>query len=208
MRTSSQTDEGITEVLVGTEKAVGRGVKFMAHAKKRMDLCFDHRAPSIVVEVQAYSDGYKKVRMRGGRIRVITEITGNNLRYCKDLLYLVDELKHMKGIVGGIAVNEFEFMATTLLEEAKPLSQVVYSNVPAIVLHQQDFFEMLWQNATPAKERFLQIEQGLDNETVDVIYICGECLEKFLFTEDLAYHQNLLGHRGKCEMPFLKDGQL
>jgi two-component system, OmpR family, sensor histidine kinase VicK len=113
MRTS-QTDGGITEVLVGTEKAVDRGVKFMANTKKRMDLCFDHRAPSIVVEVHAYSDGYKNIRMRGGKIRVITEMTSNNLRYCKDLLNLVDELKHMKGIVGGIAVNEFEFMATTL----------------------------------------------------------------------------------------------
>jgi hypothetical protein len=194
-------DQEITEVLLGVEKAVGRGVRFMAKVKKQMDLCYDHRAPSIVVEVPAYSNGYKAVRSRGGRIRVITEITSHNLRYCKDLLTHVDELRHLKGIVGGIAVSESEFMATTLLEEAKPLSQVVYSNVRAMVLQQQNFFEMLWKNAIPAKERFAQIEQGMCEEEVNTIYFCGQCSEKFLFNEDLECHQNMLSHKGTYQLP-------
>ena len=39
---------------------------------------------------------------------------------------LVDELRHLNGVKGGIAVSESEYMATTLLEEAKPLTQVIF----------------------------------------------------------------------------------
>ncbi|MDQ3909073.1 MAG: hypothetical protein M3232_01535, partial [Thermoproteota archaeon] len=39
-----------SEILYGAENAVGRGVQFMRNVRKRMDIFFDHRAPSIVVE--------------------------------------------------------------------------------------------------------------------------------------------------------------
>jgi hypothetical protein len=47
-----------TEVLYGIENAVGKGVEFMAAVKHSMDLCYDKNAPSIVVEVDAYRNGY------------------------------------------------------------------------------------------------------------------------------------------------------
>jgi hypothetical protein len=43
-----------SEILYGIEKAVGRGVYFMSNVKERMDICFDHSAPSIVVEIKEY----------------------------------------------------------------------------------------------------------------------------------------------------------
>ncbi|MDQ3971798.1 MAG: hypothetical protein M3227_08925, partial [Thermoproteota archaeon] len=35
-----------SEILYGIEEAVGRGVYFMSNVKERMDICFDHNAPS------------------------------------------------------------------------------------------------------------------------------------------------------------------
>ena len=58
-----------TEVLDGAENAVGRGVQFMKNAKKKMDIFFDSKAPSIVVELDAYRSGYIDIRKRGGKIR-------------------------------------------------------------------------------------------------------------------------------------------
>lgn len=97
---------GITEVLYGTENAVGRGVQFMKNVKKRMDICFDSKAPSIVIEIDAYRNGYKDIRDRGGKIRAFTEITKENIHDCKELIrsQLVDELRHLEGMKGGIAV--------------------------------------------------------------------------------------------------------
>ena len=51
----------ITEVLYGTENAVARGIEFMKNVKERMDICFDSKAPSIVVEIGIYINGYEEL---------------------------------------------------------------------------------------------------------------------------------------------------
>jgi two-component system, OmpR family, sensor histidine kinase VicK len=38
-----------TEVLYGAENAAERGVHFMSNVDKKMNICFDHKAPSIVI---------------------------------------------------------------------------------------------------------------------------------------------------------------
>ncbi|HEY7081187.1 MAG TPA: HAMP domain-containing sensor histidine kinase [Nitrososphaeraceae archaeon] len=158
-----------SEVLRGIENAVGRGVYFMANVKKRMDICFDHRAPSIVVEVAEYRNGYLDIRKRRGKIRALTEITKDNSQYCKKLMNLVDELRHLDGVNGGLAVSEKEYMATTNLQESKPLTQVIYSNVTEFVEQQQYFFDILWQKAIPAIEKIKEIEEGIVPDVVEAI---------------------------------------
>ena len=68
------------------------------------------------------------VKSRGGRIRLITEITKDNIHYCKRLMKIVDELRQLDGLIGGIAVSESECIATTQLQKDQLLTQVFYSN--------------------------------------------------------------------------------
>ena len=150
-----------SEILYGIEKAVGRGVYFMSNVKERMDICFDHNAPSIVVKIREYRDGYNNIRRRGGKIRAFTEITKDNVAYCKELMKIVDDLRHLDGVKGGIAVSETEYMATTILEEAKPLTQVIYSNVREVVEQGQYIFDTLWNTAIPAERKIREIEEGI-----------------------------------------------
>lgn len=96
---------GLTEVLYGTENAVARGVEFMKSVKERMDICFGSKAPSIVVEIDIYRNGYEDIRNRGGKIRAFTEITNDNIHHIKELLRIVDELRPLDGMKGGIAVS-------------------------------------------------------------------------------------------------------
>ena len=133
----------------------------MSNVKKRMDIYFDYRAPSIVVEIDEYRNGYIDIRKRGGRIRAFTEITKDNINYCKKLMKLVDELRHLNGVKGGLAVSETEYMATTVLEEAKPLTQVIFSSVKEVVEQGQYIFDTLWNTAIPAEQRIREIEEGI-----------------------------------------------
>src|SRR5919197_2012953 len=176
----SYSPEKKTEVLYGIENAVKRGVEFMRNVRNRMDISFDHTAPSIVVEVEAYKNGYRDIRKRGAKIRALTEITKDNLRHCKELMKIVDEFRHLDGLKGGIAVSETEYMATTILRQAEPLSQVIYSNVGEIVEQQQYFFDTIWNNAIPAKRRIREIEEGLKREFIDTIKDSNE-IEKTTF---------------------------
>jgi two-component system sensor histidine kinase VicK len=151
-----------SEILYGVEDAVGRGIYFMSNVKNKMDICFDHRAPSIVVEIEEYSNGYIDIRKRGGKIRAFTEITKDNIHYCKKLMKLVDELRHLDGVKGGIAVSEREYMATTVQQETKPLTQVIYCNVKEVVEQGQYIFDMLWNQAISAEQKIREIEEGTE----------------------------------------------
>jgi nitrogen-specific signal transduction histidine kinase len=150
-----------SEILYGAENAVGRGVQFMRNVKKRMDIYFDHRAPSIVVDIEEYRNGYRDIRRRGAKIRVFTEITKENIHYCKELMKMVDELRHLDGVKGGMAVSESEYMATTVLEESKPLTEVIYSNVKEVVEQGQYIFDTLWNSAISAEQKIKEIEEGV-----------------------------------------------
>lgn len=163
------TNFGRTEILYGEKNAVGRGVQFMKNVQTRMDIYFDSRAPSIVIEVDAYRNGYADIRKRGGKIRAFTEITKDNLHYCKELLKIVDELRHLDGIKGGLAVSEAEFMATTVLEETRPLTEVIYSSAMEVVHQAQYIFDTMWNKAISAEERIRAIEEGVELQSVELI---------------------------------------
>ena len=52
---------GKLEILYGSENAVERGVRFMQNTVIKMDITFDHKAPSIVVQLPDYRNGYKDI---------------------------------------------------------------------------------------------------------------------------------------------------
>jgi two-component system sensor histidine kinase VicK len=158
-----------TEILYGAENAVGRGIKFMSNVQKRMDITFDHRGPSIVVEIPSYWNGYLDIIRRGGEIRIVTEITSANVNYCKQIAKIA-KVRHLNGMIGGIAMNETEYMATTTLEESRPLTQVIYSNVDEVVRQGRCLFESLWENAIPAEDRLREIEEGVEPERTRVMH--------------------------------------
>ena len=161
LSTSNTNSRRSSEILYGAENAVGRGVQFMQNVKKKMDIFFDHRAPSIVINIEEYKNGYIDIRRRGAKIRAFTEITKENISYCKELVKMVDELRHLDGVKGGMAVSESEYMATTILEESKPLTEVIYSNVKEVVEQGQYIFDTLWSSSISAEQKIKEIEEGV-----------------------------------------------
>ena len=77
-----------------------------------MDLCFDSSAPSIVLNVSEYKNGYVNVRKKGGKIRVITEINQNNFESCRELSKIVDDIRHLDNVQGVLQLMKKEYMAT------------------------------------------------------------------------------------------------
>jgi hypothetical protein len=54
-----------------------------------MDLFGEKNGPSIIMEYDVYRNNYIDIIKRGGEIRLITEITKENLHYCKELRKIV-----------------------------------------------------------------------------------------------------------------------
>ena len=55
------------------------------------------------------------------------------------------------------------------MQKAKPLKQLIYSNVKEIGEQQQYVFNTLWNKAIPSKEKIKEIEEGIIPEFIDII---------------------------------------
>jgi signal transduction histidine kinase len=141
----------------------------MQNVKVSMDLFGEKNGPSIIMEFDVYKNNYIDVLRRGGRIRLITEITNENLHYCKGLINIVTELRHLEGLIGGIAVSESEYMSTTTLRWKQLLTQVFYSSAEEVVKQGQYIFDTFWNKAIPADDRIRELEEGIKPDFIETI---------------------------------------
>jgi hypothetical protein len=154
-----------TEVLTGEQNIVNSILQFVSNTKSGIDACIDYSRPSLTIEIEQLRKAFLDAKRRGVKLKYLTEITEYNVRYCKDLIKMVDELRHLEGIRGNFYVNETEYIApATLHEKGKPASQITYSNVKEIVEHHKHYvFDTLWSRAIPAKQRIKEIEKGVSS---------------------------------------------
>ena len=125
-----------------------------------------------MIDVQAIKEARINAKDRGVKFRYITEITKDNLSYCKQIIKEFDaELRHLDKVKGNFEINDGgkEYIATASLQKAKPLKQLIYSNVKEIGEQQQYVFNTLWNKAIPSKEKIKEIEEGIIPEFTDII---------------------------------------
>ena len=159
-----------TRVFYGVENVVNSVLQFLTQTANKVDACVDQTRPSLIIDMPILKEAFVAAKKRGIKLRYITEITKDNLFYCKQLLTMVDELRHLDGIKGNLYVSETAYIApATFHEKGKPASQIIYSNVKEIVEHQRYVFDTLWAGAIPAEQRIEQIEGGVEHEFLQVI---------------------------------------
>jgi hypothetical protein len=144
-----------TEVLHGEQNVVNTVLQFTSRAKSRIDACVDYTRPSLAIEIEELREAFLDAKRRGVKLRYITEITEDNVWYCKELINIVDELRHLEGIKGNFYLSETEYIApATFHEKGKPASHIIYSNVKEIVEHQRQFvFDSFWSRPVPAEQK-------------------------------------------------------
>jgi two-component system, OmpR family, sensor histidine kinase VicK len=168
-----------TEVLYGFEKTTEAIMEFINSAEVSMNICADYTWPSVVMGVEVFKKGIYELKTRNVQSRFVTDITKDNIKYCKELMQ-ISELRHLDGIKGNFAISEKGYMASATLLEASPLQQVIYSNVRAIVDQQQYVFETLWNKAIPADQKIRGIEEGIELGKTDIIQSPSKILELFI----------------------------
>jgi two-component system, OmpR family, sensor histidine kinase VicK len=142
----------------------------MCKAKLRIDVCVDHTRPYLAIEIMRLRDAFVDAKRRHVTIRYITEITKDNLHYCKEMISVVDELRHLNGIKGNFYLSEQEYAApSTLHEKGKSSEMMIYSNVKEIVEHQQYIFDSFWNTSTSAERKIKEIQGDLSLGITEII---------------------------------------
>jgi signal transduction histidine kinase len=169
-RGKGRNKESTTEIIYGRDKVIDRFVQFMQNAQRRIDVCVDNTRPLLAIEFKQIRDSFIDAKKRGVTIRYITEITKANLRYCKELMSIVDELRHLDGIKGNFYVNEHGYVApSTFHKEGKFSEWMICSNVKEIVEHQQYVFDSFWNTSSSAERKTTEIRNDVSLGITEII---------------------------------------
>jgi two-component system sensor histidine kinase VicK len=159
-----------TNVLYGIDNVIKSELKFFTNSNKKIDTCMNYTRPPLVITVEPIRSAFIDTKKRDVKLRYLTDITKDNISSCKELLQIVDELRHLDGIKGNFMVSEAEYLAPLVLfEKGKIASQVVYSNVKELVEQQTYVFESFWNKAISAEQRIREIEEGIEPEFFEII---------------------------------------
>ena len=122
----------------------------------------NYTRPALAIEIEPIKKAFLHAKSRGVRLRYITEITNSNISYCKELMGMVNELRHLDGIKANFMISEKEYLAPVILyEEGKIASQIIHSNVKEVVEQQQYIFDTFWVKSIPAEQKIKEIEEGI-----------------------------------------------
>ena len=183
----------ITRVFTGVETVVNTIIEFFDQTNNVVYICVDQTRPILTLDTETLKEAFIRAKKRGVKLRYITEITEDNLTYCKQLLTMVDELRHLDGFRGNFYLSESSYLApATFHEKGKSASQIISSNIKEIIENQKYVFDSFWYRAIPAKHRIIEIEEGIDFGKTDLIQTPERILELFLRMIQSAKHEILL----------------
>jgi two-component system, OmpR family, sensor histidine kinase VicK len=101
----SRENETITDVLYGVDNVIDVELGFFANSKKRIDTCMNYTQPSFAVILEPIKEAFLDAKNRGVKLRYLTEITHYNVAASKELMTIVDEVRHLDGIKGNFKLS-------------------------------------------------------------------------------------------------------
>ena len=147
-----------TLVFYRVDAVINIVIQFLNQTNKTVYACVDKTRPILTLDILVLKKAFEDARRMGVKLMYVTEITKDNLSYCKQLIKMTHELRHLNGIKGNFYINETEYLApATRHEKGKPASQIIYSNVNEIIEYQKYVFDSFWNRAISTEQRIKEI---------------------------------------------------
>jgi nitrogen-specific signal transduction histidine kinase len=123
----------------------------------------NYTRPPLAITIDPIRGAFSDAKKRGVKLRYLTEITKDNISFCKELVPLVNELRHLDGIKGNFMISESEYLAPIILfEKEKIASEAIYSNQKELVDQHQYMFDTLWNKSISTRDRIYELEHGVE----------------------------------------------
>jgi signal transduction histidine kinase len=177
---NNSSESSQTQVIYGDANTTKTIIEAFYNAKQKWDALVDNTAPSVILGVEPFKKAYMDFKKRGVNVRWITEVTKDNLEYCKQMLELVDELRHMDNVKGNYGISESEYIAAPTLVHGKPLPVLIHSGINEIIEQQQYIFDNFWNMAIPAVQKIEELEGGIPAARTDVIIDPNKIIDLFI----------------------------
>jgi two-component system sensor histidine kinase VicK len=104
-----------TEVIRGLENIIKATLTRVSLTKHTIDSCIDKDNPKTIMTHNRIISAIIHIKNRGIRSRVITEITKDNLSYCKELINLTSEVRHLEDVIGNFSISDKSIYQATAM---------------------------------------------------------------------------------------------
>jgi len=162
------------KVVQGEADATRLTAQTLSQVEKLLCVCGDREVPRVFAESVLFRDIFLGVKSRGIEVRFVTEITQDNIQYCRKIAEEYGfELRHLDGIKGnfGVADRKKQYWTSARVQNSEgEMPQLMWSDVPAIVEQNQYVFDLLWNKAIPIEVRFIELEHGVTPQRTEVIF--------------------------------------
>jgi two-component system sensor histidine kinase VicK len=191
-----------TEVVYGTSNVLNAEIQFFSSARLKVDTCMDYTRPSLALGIESIRKSFLSAKRRDVKLRYITEITAENISYCKELMKIA-EVRHLDGIKGNFMVSEKEYLAPAISDNSSGIaSQIIYSNLQEIVEQQSYIFDTLWNKAIPGIKRIREIEEGIEPIATKLLENPDEIFNHMKYVIENASKRLLCSSSGAMQMVY------
>lgn len=153
----------------GAEASEELSLQIISKIHERLDCCYDKNGPAAQIGSELLWNAIAQLKYKGTKLRLITEITKENIAYCKTMMRYFD-VHHMDGVKGNFGISDGkEYLGNMLAMGEKTSVQLIYIDNKSFVELQQYIFDTLWDKSIHAREKIKEIELGLDKEFIETI---------------------------------------
>jgi two-component system, OmpR family, sensor histidine kinase VicK len=199
----SRENETTTDVLCGVDNVIDVELGFFANSKKRIDTCMNYTRPSFAVILEPIKKALLDAKNRGVKLRYLTEINHYNVAASKELMTIVDELRHLDGIKGNFVLSEKEYLAPVILfEKDKVASDIICSNVKEILDQHHYMFDTLWNKAISAQRRIKELDEGITPIRTKILYHQDEIIKEIKRKNNCANKLSICSAFGAMQMSY------
>ncbi|HEY9492484.1 MAG TPA: hypothetical protein VIP56_10900, partial [Nitrososphaeraceae archaeon] len=164
----------------------------------------NYTRPQLAIVLDPIRHAFVHAKNRGIRLRYLTEITTENISFCKQLLSTaVSELRHLEGIKGTFMISESEYLAPAVsFEKGKVAARITYSNVKELVEEHEYVFDTVWNKAISAEQRIKEIEEGIEPIRTRLLENQYEILREIKRQNNAANHLSICTAIGGIQMSY------
>ena len=121
--------EETTEILYGNEEITKRTIEVFNSTEKTIEGCIGKEEVRTHVSHEWHMKGLSELRKRGVKVRVVTQVTEDNLPFCKTYSQAV-ELRHIDGIQSSFGISDGKWLLDHIVSlDEFPLSHAILTNV-------------------------------------------------------------------------------
>lgn len=96
----------------------------------------DSIGPIVLVTTDTVWKGLQNLLKRGVKGRAITQVTKDNIPYCRELMQFA-EVGHLDTVKGTFSIaDNRDYQGTAIVQESKPVTQIITSTVKMFVEQQ------------------------------------------------------------------------